>query len=57
MEDTKKAILSIVSVAGAIYALYTFYKQHADEIKAIIEPAIDACKDLKEIALYPDNIW
>ena len=55
MDETKKLVLSVVSIAGAIYALYTFYKQHEKEIKTIIEPAINACKDIKELVLYAEE--
>ena len=53
MDEAKKVLLSLISVAGAIYSLYEFYKKHEDEIKAIIEPAIAACKEVKDLAVVP----
>ncbi len=56
MEDTKKVILSVVTIAGAIYAIFNFYKEHEEEIKSIIEPAIEACKQVKDLILLDEPI-
>ena len=53
MDKTKKALMLVVSIAGAIYELYSFYKNHEQEIKDIINPALQACKDINDLQLVP----
>ena len=49
MENTKKILMAVISIAGTIYGLYEFYKKHEQEIKEIVSPLIKACEDIKDI--------
>ena len=56
MDNTKKVLMSVIAIAGAIYEIYSFYKKHEKEIKAIIDPAVDACKEVKDVVFFPETI-
>ena len=54
MENAKKVLMAVVTFAGAIYGLYEFYKGHEHEIKAIVDPLLKSCEEIKDIKLISE---
>ena len=54
MDNAKKVLMAVITFAGAIYGLYEFYKEHEREIKEIVDPLLNSCKEIKDIKMIAE---
>lgn len=51
MDEIKKVLNFVFILANTIHEMHEFYTVRKDEIKKIIDPLIEACKDVKQIEI------